>query len=76
MRNLNPLKWWRLFALIVGSQDATPLPDEFILDRLAQSFFDRRNEEKIAGLMHGCVHRIPVAAVISLVEPFRGLADP
>lgn len=76
MRDLDPLKWWFLLALIVVSQDTTPLPDEFILDCLAQCFLDWRNEENIAGLMHGCIHRIPVAAVISLIESLRGLPDP
>lgn len=76
MRDLDPLKWWLPLTLIVVSQDATPLPDELILNCLAQCFLDRRNEEKIAGLMHGCIHRIPVAAVISLIESLRGLPNP
>ena len=76
MLDHDPLNWWHQLALIIVRQDVAPLPDEFIFDCLAPCFLDRRNEEKIARLMHGCIHRIPVSTMISLVEPFRGLANP
>lgn len=76
MRDHDPLKWWHELALIVVSQNATPLPDELILDSLAEVRLHRRNENESAGLMHGCVYGIPVPAVISPIESFGGLSDP
>ena len=69
------LGWLRELALIVVREALSALPYEFTLDGRAEIRRHGRDEDQVAGAVHGCVDGVAGAAAIAGLQSLGCFSD-